>query len=78
MTKKVNIKIVNKDIRAWELRDTTQGGIYEAHIWNTGDVDNEGVHVDSPALSFVDDAGDVVGLYLNSPAFVVVEDNDND
>lgn len=65
------IKIVGS---SYFLRDTTEGKIYEAHFWEAGDIDNEGVHIDSPALSFVDDVGDVVGLYLNNSAYEVVEE----
>lgn len=66
------IKIVGS---SYFLRDTTEGNVYEANFWEAGDIDNEGVQVDEPALSFVDDVGDVVGLYLSNPAYEVVEED---
>lgn len=71
------IKIVSKGVGTaygYTLGDTTIGKVYDAHFWESGDVDNEGVRVDKPALSFVDDVGDVVGLYLGNPEYEVVEE----
>lgn len=70
MSNKKGIKIVGED---YMCRYTTRDKVYEATFWDKGDTDNEGVYVDKPALSFVDDEGDVVGLYVGNPAYGLVE-----